>query len=300
MHKNEKAIVATLCYSDIFDYPLTREEIEKFLVSPSSLRVPPRREEAISLLLQQDKIIHQDSLYALPGRKVLFSLRKKRQEISQKKLQKVKQVISLFAKIPTVRMLGISGSLAMGNAKEDDDIDLFLITQKGTLWITRLLVLVFLQIFGMRRQRHEKKAPNKVCVNLMLDESVLKLPISSHNLYGAHEVVQMKVVVNKNNTYEKFMHANIWVKECLPNALSVIAIRQPAEKQSHSKLRHPRLDSGSLFFSFLERLSKRLQLSYMQSHITSEIITDTLLAFHPFNYKNKILKEYNKRVKKYV
>jgi hypothetical protein len=58
----------------------------------------------------------------------------------------------------------------------------------------------------------------------------------------------------------------------------------------------------SLFLSLeiVESLAKKVQQFYMKSHITKETISSTVLAFHPVDYREKTLREYKKRIKKYV
>ena len=61
----------------------------------------------------------------------------------------------------------------MDNAGEKDDIDLFVITSKGTLWITRLLLVSLLIFMGQYRGRGKKES-QKVCLNMLIDEVGLK------------------------------------------------------------------------------------------------------------------------------
>jgi hypothetical protein len=55
-----------------------------------------------------------------------------------------------------------------------------------------------------------------------------------------------------------------------------------------------------LTVGIFEHVAKGLQQFYMKSHITKETVSSTVLAFHPIDYREKTLKEYKKRIKKYV
>jgi len=48
---------------------------------------------------------------------------------------------------------------------------------------------------------------------MWLDESVLELPRNRQNLRNAVDMILMKKVYDKNNTYLKFLKANKWAKK---------------------------------------------------------------------------------------
>lgn len=108
-------------------------------------------------------------------------------------------------------MIALSGARAMNNASLADDIDLMIITAENRLWLTRLLVS-FLLFPWLRRGQ---KISRRLCLNLWLDESALV--IKTQNLYTAHEICQLKPLYNRDQTYQKFISANLWYKQFLPN-----------------------------------------------------------------------------------
>ncbi len=284
------SIVKTLAYSDVFDYPLTFEELYKFLIGEKI-----GRDSFKKVLGSASSLISvQNNLYTFKQREKIVQLRIQREKDSKNKLILAKEIALLLSNIPTVRFLGISGALAMENADKDDDIDFFIITQKGTLWLTRLLCLVLLEIKGVRRKRGVEKASNKVCLNMFMDEDNLSLSYDKRNLYTAHEVVQVKPLLNKNNTYQKFLFGNIWVTKFLPNSVDTEVQRFKGSKI----LSEDEKQSFNVFYMF-EWVAKTVQLWYMKNHKTRETVTSTMLAFHPKDYQEIILKEYEKRLKKY-
>lgn len=286
-------ILKTLIYSDIFDYPLTKEEIWKFLIG-RKISKESFEKSLKTTVFPLDKWEHEKGFYFLSGRGEIVKKRIKRKEESIKKLELAKKIIQKLSLIPTVLFIGISGGLALKNAKKDDDIDLFIIASKGNIWITRLIVVLLLILMVQYRGRGKKES-QKVCLNMLLDESSLSFPKSRHDLYTAHEIVQLKPMFERNNTYNKFLSANKWVAKFLPNAMVRIK-----NKELRIKVRqeNPLFMIYNSLFVF-EKLAKILQLWYMKSHRTKETIGDHFLAFHPFEYKNFVLKEYNKRLKQY-
>ncbi len=279
MEQNKKSVLSTLIYSDIFDYPLKTTELEKYCIGKCT-----DIEKTLAALVRSKEIIHEHDLYCLRGRGEIIAKRLQRQKMSNKKLQLALQITKFLQIIPTIQLLGISGSLAMENAEEDEDIDIFVITKAGTIWTTRFFVLLLLQLIGKRRKWNDKHSRDSICANMFVDESNLMLPINKQNLFTAHEVIQMKPIFDRNNTYKKFLFSNQWIKQFLPS-IHISRIVLP-NYQKHN--------------SWIEKMFKTFQMWYMHRHRTTEYITDTILAFHPENQEKRVLDELRKKLKTYA
>lgn len=283
-----KSILKTLAYSDIFDYPLTSDEIWRFLIHDKKISKKLIAETLASHLTGGNTVTLVKGFYCFSKRIDIIEKRIRREKESDQKLQFVRKIISYLSLIPTVYFIGISGALSMKNSERNDDIDLFVIAKKDTLWTTRLLILFLLEILGRRRRRFDKDVKNKICLNFLIDESAISFPKERQEVYSAHEIVQMIPVFQRNNAYGMFIQSNKWVEKFLPNSLDTKKLRYKDVKKS--KKSTPKI---------LEFLAKKLQLWYMRRHQTKEIISDHFLAFHPLDYKNKILRAYEKRIKRY-
>ena len=55
---------------------------------------------------------------------------------------------------------------------------------------------------------------------------------------------------------------------------------------------------GKAVFAQLEALARRLQLKYMASRRTIEVVEPGRVRFHPQDVRGFVLKEYKKRLKK--
>ena len=65
----QKAILTTLLYSDIFSFPLTKDELWKFLISEKKIS----REEFEKALLSLKKlIVYHQNFYCLSGREEII------------------------------------------------------------------------------------------------------------------------------------------------------------------------------------------------------------------------------------
>lgn len=119
-------------------------------------------------------------------------------------------------KFEGILMVGVTGSVAAESAKENEDIDLLIVTKANELWWWRLYlrIYVFWNKIPHRKFKQKEKA-NDFCFNLWLDENNLLIPKNKQNLKNATDLIMMKVILNKNDSYQKFLKANKWTKKYL-------------------------------------------------------------------------------------
>ncbi len=201
------AILRALLYADLFDFPLTGSEIQRYLIGEATAA------SSVDATLDGDVTLRRHvertgEWYHLAGRSQLAEVRRQRTDVSARLWPVARHYAAGIAQLPFVRLVGVTGALAMNNARPGDDIDLFVLAQPGRLWLCRLLVLVAVKLAARRGHR--------LCPNFLLSTDHLRL--SERNLFAAHEVVQM-VPLEPGRWYGAFIEANGWVRGFLPNAL---------------------------------------------------------------------------------
>jgi hypothetical protein len=299
MKSLSQAILRTLTYADIFDYPLTADEICWFLISEkkqNEIRRASNTQDDIKKELAKKShflspISYHDGFYFLKGRKKTIDLRKKREQWSQKKLQIALRVARWLRLIPWIKMVAVTGALAMKNADQKDDIDLLVVTNKNRLWLSRLLVVFLVELIAQRRHPGDKDVRNKICLNMFLDEAHLKIPKKEQDLFTAHEVVQLNPLWDKDEVYQKFLRVNQWVEKYLPNFFKW---RMTNGYVSPKELIHYPLS----IINFSERFARQTQLWYMSSRRTTEVVEPGRVRFHPQDCREWILEKYHKRLVK--
>ena len=299
----EKAILKTLIYADIFDYPLNIFEIHKWLIGKKiNLRAV---EKALKKLNQESRIMNHGGYYFLPKRSGLVIKRKRREKQSKSFLLKAKFYVWFLKFIPWIKLVGISGGLAMKNADKKDDIDLFLVTTKNRIWLTRLLTIFILDFLGVRRRAKMKpsQVAGKLCANILLEEDQLEQ--TNKDIFTAHEVLQMRVLWERGGMYGKYLLDNAWAFKFLPNWVG--DARGPANLSLRGSKSRPvaisfKLDShvASLLGMTMERLAKWLQLKIMRKPLGMERIQDGALYFHPNDIRSQVLLEFNQKVKNLI
>ncbi len=289
------AIISTLVYSDIFNYPLTLKQMHKFLTEKKASLLSLSYN--LSSMVEKGEISQKGKYYFLNGRGKISKIRIQRELESNKKMIIANKVAKTLSKIPTVRLVGISGSLSMKNCKKEDDIDLLIVTSDKCLWITRFFVNIVLILMKNKRVRLDNFGMNKICPNMFITTSSLKIKTRDQNLFTAHEVVQLKPIVNKNDTYGRFLSENSWVLKYLPNSFSRITeISKPARKENFVVLHK----IYSILLNIIDGLFYSAQYSYMKKRITSEKISQNYALFHPMDKTNFVLNLHEQRYQNYL
>lgn len=198
-----EAIFCTLSYADVFNYPLTLSELHRYLIG---IQITP---EALAAALRgMSEIPRTGDYYTLPGRASLVALRQRREEIARALWPHALRYGRRIAGLPFVRMVALSGALAVNNVEAGDDLDYLIVTVARRVWLTRLLIVQFIVKPAAQRDQ-------EVCPNFLLAEHALTL--AAHDLFHAHELVQM-VPLYGLDVYEGFRDRNAWTSVFLPNA----------------------------------------------------------------------------------
>jgi hypothetical protein len=221
-----RAILNTALYADIFDYPLTLPEIHRYLVGSSASL------EAVSESLAGDRFLRKvGRYYTLQGRECIVETRERREQIAAHLWPEAIRYGRMIASLPFVRMVAVTGSLAMNNVDVDADIDYLIVTTPGRLWLARLLSLVVTRLAAFRGI--------SLCPNFLLTQEVLE--ISEHSLYSAHEFVQM-IPLSGMELFQRMRSLNLWVQDFLPNAYGLSPLAEDYPVAASAPLFRPLLE----------------------------------------------------------
>ena len=199
----ERAIVQAVAYADVFDYPLTADEIHRYLIG-----VPASRGMVRGVLGNgRPAVLARSGRYfTLEGRESAVDTRRARAAVAAGYWRRAVRYGHTMGNLPFVRMVAVTGALAMDNIA-DGDIDYLIITEPGRLWVCRALIVGLVRMAALRG--------TELCPNYFLSEQALVL--NERNLFTAHEVAQM-VPLTGMPTYQRLRALNRWTDAYLPNA----------------------------------------------------------------------------------
>lgn len=198
-----QAVLQTLLYSDVFDFPLTAQEVHRFLHGKLATY-----DKVFQALSEDPRFIKKENYFTLIGREELVNIRKQRESRSRKLMPYALRYGRVLGSLPFVRMVALTGSLAVLNISTIADFDYLLVTHPGRLWMARAFALLF--------GRLTRRFGHTICPNLIISENCLEW--HPHDLYSARELCQMIPITGKD-VYRILMKTNEWVKEFLPNAI---------------------------------------------------------------------------------
>jgi hypothetical protein len=292
----DKQIIRTLLYYDIFNYPLTGEEVFRFLGSRYS------SESTILHSLQNlcgKKIIYKfKNLYGLKNNSSSAERRIKGNQEAEKYLMLAKKKSNFISKFPFVRAVLASGSLSKGYMDENSDLDFFIITEPSRLWIARTLLVLYKRLFLFNSHKY-------FCVNYFVDEKHLE--IEEQNLFTATELATV-IPLYGAKQYENLHRMNGWLKSYFPNYCPRSTKEVPTAKSSLTKSLLEKM-LNTFFGKALEEYCKEKTLSrWRKQYEKNYSATDFKVAFksksyasknHPRNFQRSVMEVYQEKLKSF-
>lgn len=287
------ALRSTVAFFDIFDYPLTAFEAWQYLPLPASLGTVET-----ALADPAARLERSGGFIALPGRlEKLAAERRRRYPATDRKIKKARRLIRLFSWLPWIRLICLANTIGAHNLRPSGDIDLFIVTKPGRLWLTKLFATSIIQLAGLRpRPGH---SADTLCLSFLVDESALDLSAfrSTDDLYFSYWVADLVPLYGDSAVYEKLIAANSWLREALPNWTTACA-----EQRLRFTAAAKKMDWLS-WLAPLERSARRFQEKIMSPAIksianldTRVVINDHVLKLHTVDRRGYFKAEHAKRL----
>jgi len=293
------AVYNTVRYFDLFDQPVTATQIWRSLLVPqtTAVRWGGRRgwhlQEVQEVLAGsawlQERLGQRWGYYFLTGREALVSRWQQRHRLAQQKWKTTRRVARWLVRVPLVRMVAMSGSLAAANTRPGSDLDLFVVVAARRIWTARLLLLAVAELTGRRRRYWDEEAPDKICLNHYLTDDSLAVDPEIRNVYTALLYRQL-IPLAGLPTYQQFAAANAtWMKRfVMYPETPVVASRHllAAGRWAAGWQRFWEAVFREPSFDWLERWAESLQRRSIRRHTKPGqagrvVLSDRELAFHP-------------------
>jgi hypothetical protein len=297
----EHTIARTLFYFELFSYPLTAREIWQFAHFESS--------ESTHAATGETFEVFQEKLQYLVKRGIVFQFQdffqtqcqpewvERRMDYNRRAdafLPKAQRMARFIAAFPYIRTVCVSGSLSKHCMRPDSDIDFFLITTPGRLWLARTLLVLFKKVFLFNSHKY-------FCVNYFIDTEHLE--IEEQNLFTATEVVTL-LPMRGQEWYHAFCQTNQWAWQQYPHYSPRPTHTVPPDKSSRFKRSAEWLLGGTLG-DWLDRQAMRTTIHFWRKkfrHLDDHTFSVALKSrryvskHHPLYFQKKVLEHLAERM----
>ncbi len=254
--REAQAVVDTVAYGAVFEYPMTLTEIHRSLMGVSLSRGD------VAGLLRDHPLVRasvdaEPPYHFLKGERRSIEARREAVRSTRELLAREAFAIDLVRRTPFVRMLAFSGATAHENTR-DGDVDLFVVTARERTWAVAFLLLAAMKVLGRRRT---------ICLNYFLSED--RLALAERDPFTASQIVSLKPL-SGSGVFYRLVRANEWGASFFPNFWERYRTLAPPSA------REPR--SGSLFWEavlafgggyLLERIGRLVLGSYLRRRLAS-------------------------------
>lgn len=289
------SILKVIAYFDIFNYPLSVEDIIWFLDTETE-EFLVRRE--LDTLLDEGCVFRTGTFYSLQNDPALAERRYDNCHRADAMLPLAGKNARLLFQFPFVRGVFISGSLSKRCAEATADVDYFIVTSANRLWIARTIMHLFKKLTYLRGHQH------RYCMNYYIDEEAME--IREKNIFTATELITL-IAACGNGGVIRFFKANEWTSRFYPsyrhrNRESIGTPRSSLLKRACEKLLDNRL--GDRLDDYLRKLTaSRWQRKEDRGDLNRHgrrmaLQCDKHFARpNPENFQQKVLIRYQRKIK---
>ncbi|MDD5098889.1 MAG: nucleotidyltransferase domain-containing protein [Candidatus Colwellbacteria bacterium] len=130
--------------------------------------------------------------------------------LTKEKKRAIGRAARFFRNVPFADSAILSGSCAMGTAKENSDIDVFVCARPRHIWTARFFTLLFADAVGIRNKGKNPK--DKICLSLFISPGSYRLS-GPESEYGERVYSSVCPLYGKESDLNVFFEEN---KDLLP------------------------------------------------------------------------------------
>ncbi len=295
-----QAITATVAYFDLFDYPLTAFEVWKWLYWPTENA--PTSEHVATALPQIDQLESKDGFWFLKGRAAIVGTRQERHRISISKLRDARRFARYCSYLPWVEGIATCNSVGYRNATNKSDLDFFVITKPGALWLVRFLAFRIASVIG---QKPTTTHDDMVCLSFFISSDALDLaPLrkGSDDIHFTYWATQFTPLFGRGKVWHDFWSANGWITQQLPNAhfgtRAVGAVyREAPHRWTLPGITRP---LNTFFKQFQQRQMTNDIHALAARQDTDVVLSDTVLKFHTNDRRDLYREQWQQKMQQLI
>lgn len=287
----KESILKTLAYFSIYNHAVTAQELYRNLWYPAVISYR-------NFLETLDQLVEKKVVYSAHGLYMLqqvphdaIQTRQTRIRLIAYKMRRLKKSVHILAALPFIRGVFVCNTLALGWPQKSSDLDVFIVVQKGRIWIARFFATIALQL--VQHRRGNTKICDRVCLSFYsVDTAVCLEKIAlPEDIYLVYWLSHLFPMYDGDTVFAEIVAHNTWIHAALP-------FRSKNFFGSHHWVVYGNLQKKlkkffeisqtKIAWDISEKIAKYMQKKYMQRNIHSVkdianshvIISDEYLKFH--------------------
>lgn len=286
----EASLFRALLYFEIFNFPLTFKELWTY----SSFNSKPEFKECLNRWVCDGFIVLEDGYYLLTSEGKEVAARQEGEERAKAMWEKACSRAKLIQRFPFVRAVFISGSISKGVVAPDGDVDFFIITKPGRLWLSRTILALFKKVFLLGSHRY-------FCINYFIDYDFLE--IEEQNQFTATEMATLIPMTGNSDLVSHFFNQNEWVNAYYPNFEMKTPLFEIKVENGFKRFLEKTLDI--LGASLWDNAGRWLTTSFWKMKFNEMPKEDFQVALksnkhvskhHPLQFQKRVLKSLNEKI----
>ncbi len=284
------SLFRVLLYFEIFRFPLTQNELWSF----SKFNSKSEFADSLKDLVERGYIQKENGFYSLSSPTLQISERQAGEKRAKSMWRKACRRARFIQKFPFVRAVFISGSISKGVVAPDGDVDFFIITKPGRLWLSRTLLALYKKVFLLGSHRY-------FCINYFIDYDFLK--IEEQNLFTATEMATLIPMTGNMDLISKFFERNAWILDYYPNFVVSKPLFQSTTHKRRKSFTEKCLDI--IGASVLEKFSLWITTSFWKMKFkempdkdfqTAMKSNEHVSKHHPLQFQKRVLKAFSDKI----
>ncbi len=254
-------------------------------------------EEIARRLIQEGRIKEARGRIVLPDFEEQISRHEERRALFHAKIRKARRVAAWLARQRSVRFVALCNTTAIAHAREDSDLDFFIIVKKGAIWQSRFLSVLPYKLMR-KRPGDGKTNSDAVCLSFFVDETALSLEALQLSRGGQKQDPYLRywllslLPLLDDGVSEQFWNENEWLRE--KHGLATKWMPHPDFRVQIPKRRIPH-------FQFVEDRTRKIQKRAFPKGISESInqgshviVSDRMLKFHTTDRREQFRENYER------
>ncbi|MDF1497336.1 MAG: hypothetical protein P1P90_04730 [Patescibacteria group bacterium] len=284
----KSAILRTLAFQTAWNYAPTRLQLFLFLDSAGqeikldSKELFAEMNTIVDELISKNILIEDANRITLKSHSQIIEEGRDNEIYFPRKLRNVRRAIKYLKLLPWVRSICLCNTTALGQARDNGDLDFFIICHAGTIWRTRFFATLPFKILNARPG--ERKV-DPVCLSFFVTEDALNLSNLSLEMddpYMRYWFLSL-LPLTDDGILSLLWQENLELRRRHPNAQKWTALdKSPVPGTVTIKK-----DTGEQPTLLIERWLRQIQsvrfpkvLAEIANQDTRVIINDNVLKFH--------------------